>query len=141
VNVVSLNIGWQIQSSCEVKAAGEQISAAGFSATGWHKTTVPNTVVGSLVDDKTYADPTYGTNLKKFAWMNYSSATFFALQDMPEGSPLNARGGGEKNFRCRVRRRGSIWRCISRIELSRERLGEREKDCGRERCRGDVPHF
>jgi len=33
-NVVSLNSGWQIQSSCEVKAAGEQISAAGFAAAG-----------------------------------------------------------------------------------------------------------
>ncbi len=85
---VSLNEGWQIQSSCEAKAGGEQISAAGFAATGWHKTTVPNTVVGTLVDDKTYPDPTYGTNLKNFPGMNYSSASFFALQDMPEGSPF-----------------------------------------------------
>ena|SRR5881394_3343429 len=62
-SVIPLNTNWQIQSSCEEKAAGEQISAAGFAATGWHKTTVPNTVVGTLVDDKTYPDPTYGTNL------------------------------------------------------------------------------
>jgi exo-1,4-beta-D-glucosaminidase len=85
---VSLNEGWQIQSSCGAKAGGEQISAAGFVATGWHKTTVPNTVVGTLVDDKTYPDPTYGTNLKNLPGMNYSSASFFALQDMPEGSPF-----------------------------------------------------
>src|SRR4029077_17115102 len=84
---ISLHGGWQIQSWCEAKATGAQISAAGFAATGWHKTTVPNTVVGTLVDDKTYTDPTYGTNLKKFPGMNYSDKSFFALQDMPEGSP------------------------------------------------------
>ena len=80
--------GWEIQSSCEVKAAGETISQSGLSTAGWHKTTVPNTVVGSLVDDKTYPDPTYATNLKTLPGMNYSSATFFANQDMPDGSPF-----------------------------------------------------
>jgi len=85
---ISLNEHWKIQSSCEAKAGGEQISAPGFAAVGWHKTTVPNTVVGTLVDDKTYPDPTYGTNLKNLPGMNYSSASFFALQDMPEGSPF-----------------------------------------------------
>jgi exo-1,4-beta-D-glucosaminidase len=87
-SVVDLNGGWQIQSSCEAKATGEQVSAPGFAATGWHKTTVPNTVVGALVDDKTYPDPTYGTNLKKLPGMNYNDKSFFALQDMPEGSPF-----------------------------------------------------
>src|SRR5579859_7564674 len=87
-SAISLNANWQIQSSCEAKAGGEQISAAGFEAKGWHKTTVPNTVVGTLVDDKTYPDPTYATNLKNFPGMNYSSASFFALQDMPAGSPF-----------------------------------------------------
>ena len=87
-STVSLNRGWQIQSSCEVKASGEQVSKPGFATSGWHKTTVPNTVVGTLVDDKTYLDPTYGTNLKKFPGMNYSDKNLFANQDMPEGSPF-----------------------------------------------------
>src|SRR5467141_2082380 len=87
-STVSLNDGWQIQSSCEAKVTGEQVSTAGFAATGWHKTTVPNTVVGTLVDDKTYPDPAYGTNLKKLPGMNYSEKSFFALLDMPEGSPF-----------------------------------------------------
>ena len=86
-SIASLNEGWQIQSSCEAQETGEHISSAGFAATGWHKTTVPNTVVGTLVDDGTFPDPTYGTNLKKFPGMNYSDKSFFALQDMPEGSP------------------------------------------------------
>ena len=80
--------GWEIQSSCHAKATGDQVSKAGFSTTGWHQTTVPNTVVGTLVDDKTYPDPTYGTNMKDLPGMNYSPATFFANQDMPEGSPF-----------------------------------------------------
>src|SRR5215831_18062640 len=85
---VSLNANWQIEPSCNEKAPGEQISTVGFPTSSWHKTTVPNTVVGTLVDDKTYPDPTYGTNLKSLPGMNYSSASFFALQDMPEGSPF-----------------------------------------------------
>ena len=80
--------GWEIQSSCEAKDTGDKISQPGFASTGWHKTTIPNTVVGTLVDDKTYPDPMVGTNLKNFPGMNYSSASFFALQDMPDGSPF-----------------------------------------------------
>jgi len=85
---ISLSEGWQIQSSCEAKATGQQVSTLEFEATGWHKTTVPNTVVGTLVDDKTYPDPMYGMNMKKLPGMNYSDKSFFALQDMPEGSPF-----------------------------------------------------
>jgi exo-1,4-beta-D-glucosaminidase len=80
--------GWEIQSSCESKDAGDKISQRGFFTAAWHKTTIPNTVVGTLVDDKTYPDPMVGTNFKNLPGMNYSSATFFANQDMPEGSPF-----------------------------------------------------
>jgi exo-1,4-beta-D-glucosaminidase len=80
--------GWEIQSSCEAKAMGDKVSQPGFATVGWHKTTVPNTVVGTLVDDKTYPEPMVGTNLKNFPGMNYPSTSFFANQDMPEGSPF-----------------------------------------------------
>src|SRR6266446_9053713 len=80
--------GWEIQSSCEVKTNGDKVSQVGFATEGWHKSTIPNTVVGTLVDDKTYAEPMLGTNLKSLPGMNYSSATFFANQDMPDGRPL-----------------------------------------------------
>jgi exo-1,4-beta-D-glucosaminidase len=83
-----LHKNWQIQSSCEAKAAGEQISSAGFDAKGWHKADVPATVVGALVTDKTYPDPDYGTNLKSFPGMNYSDKNLFANQEMPDGSPF-----------------------------------------------------
>ena len=83
-----LHKNWRIQSSCEVKATGEQISSPGFDAQGWHKTDVPATVVGALVTDKTYPDPNYGTNLKSFPGMNYSDKNLFANQEMPDGSPF-----------------------------------------------------
>jgi exo-1,4-beta-D-glucosaminidase len=85
---IYLHKDWQIQSSCEVKASGAEISAAGFDAKAWHHSDVPATVVGALVADKTYPDPNYGMNLKSFPGMDYSSKSFFANQDMPKGSPF-----------------------------------------------------
>ncbi|HKT48538.1 MAG TPA: hypothetical protein VJP87_13515, partial [Candidatus Acidoferrales bacterium] len=85
---IELHENWQLQSSCNVKEKGEEISKAGYTTSGWHKIEVPATVVGALVTDKTYPDPDYGTNLKNFPGMNYSSRTFFANQDMPKGSPF-----------------------------------------------------
>jgi len=80
--------GWEIQSACETNTTGDKVSQPGFATSGWHKAAIPNTVVGALVDDKTYPDPMIGANLKNLPGMNYSSATFFANQDMPEGSPF-----------------------------------------------------
>ncbi|HXN53361.1 MAG TPA: glycoside hydrolase family 2 TIM barrel-domain containing protein [Candidatus Acidoferrum sp.] len=85
---IFLHKDWQIQSSCEAKASGAEISAPGFNAKGWHHSDIPSTVVGALVSDKTYLDPNYGTNMKWFPGMNYSSKSFFANQDMPKGSPF-----------------------------------------------------
>jgi exo-1,4-beta-D-glucosaminidase len=85
---IYLHKGWQIQSACEVKANGAQISAAGFDVKAWHHSDMPATVVGALVADKTYPDPNYGTNFKSFPGMGYSSKTFFANQDMPKDSPF-----------------------------------------------------
>jgi len=85
---VYLRKDWQIQSSCVAKATGEQISAVGFDASAWHKSDLPATVVGALVADKTYPDPYFGTNLKTLPGMNYSNKSFFAIQDMPAGSPF-----------------------------------------------------
>jgi exo-1,4-beta-D-glucosaminidase len=85
---MELKKDWQLQSSCEAGAGGDQVSTVGFDASKWHRTDLPNTVVGALVDDKTYPDPTYGRNLKSLPGMDYSSKTFFALQDMPKDSPF-----------------------------------------------------
>jgi exo-1,4-beta-D-glucosaminidase len=83
-----LHKDWRLQSSCEVKATGEEISAAGFDAKSWHKVDIPATVVAALVADKTYPDPNYGTNLQSIPGMNYSKQSYFGIQDMPAGSPF-----------------------------------------------------
>ena len=57
---VLLEKNWKIQSSCEVKASGEEISTPSFSTAGWHAAEVPTTVVAALVADKTYPDPFVG---------------------------------------------------------------------------------
>jgi exo-1,4-beta-D-glucosaminidase len=95
---MELSSGWELQSSCEAKAKGEEISRPGFATDGWHKTTVPNTVVGSLVNDKTYPDPNLGTNFKNLPGMNYSSATFFANQDLPDASPFRCAWWWRREF-------------------------------------------
>jgi exo-1,4-beta-D-glucosaminidase len=83
-----LHKDWQVQSSCDDKAGGDKISAAGFAAERWHRTDIPATVVGVLVTDKTYPDPNYGTNLKNFPGMYFFEKTIFANADMPAGSPF-----------------------------------------------------
>src|ERR1700686_3964546 len=83
-----LHRDWQIQSSCEAKASGAEISAAGFDAKGWHHSDIPSTVVGALVTDKTYPDPDYGTNLRSFPGFNDDPQHFFSNLDMPKGSPF-----------------------------------------------------
>src|SRR5438477_13165079 len=67
-----LHRNWQIKSSCEAAATGEQISSAGFDAKTWHKVDIPDTVVGTLVTDKIYPDPNYGINIKSIPRINYS---------------------------------------------------------------------
>src|SRR6267378_1573353 len=85
---IFLHKDWQIQSSCEAKASGAEISAPGFDAKGWHHADIPATVVGALVTDKTYPDPDYGTNLRSFPGFNDDPQHFFSNLDMPKGSPF-----------------------------------------------------
>jgi len=87
-NRTYLHKNWELQSSCEVKATGDQISQTGFDTAGWHKTDIPATVVGALVTDKTYPDPNYATNLDSFPGISHSNIRVFANEDMPEGSPF-----------------------------------------------------
>src|SRR6266567_1866801 len=108
-NRVYLHKNWQIQSSCEVKAAGEQVSLPGFDATGWHKADIPATVAGALVADKTYPDPNYATNLDSFPGMSHSNKQLFANQDMPEDSPFRCSWWYRTEFPAHAVVEGNFW--------------------------------
>lgn len=83
-----LRTSWRLQSSCAIEASGDQISAQGFSAAGWHATTVPSTVVAALVADGTYPDPDFGINLRKIPGTTYPIGAIFANLPMPKDSPF-----------------------------------------------------
>lgn len=83
-----LQAGWQLQSSCSIPASGAEISTPGFSATSWHATSVPSTVVAALVADGTYPDPDYGMNLRKIPGTTYPIGANFAKLAMPKDSPF-----------------------------------------------------
>ena len=61
----SLRDGWQLRSSAEVTAGGDEISRPGYSTAGWTAATVPTTVLAALVASGEYRDPFYGRNLEK----------------------------------------------------------------------------
>jgi hypothetical protein len=57
-----LNGGWMLQDVAKVPQAGAEVSALGFSMTGWYPATVPGTVLTTLVNNHVYPEPLYGEN-------------------------------------------------------------------------------
>jgi exo-1,4-beta-D-glucosaminidase len=85
---LELREGWAIQSSAKVNEGGEAVSRPGFPTAGWHRATVPATVVAALVADGTFPDPHYGTNLRTFPGVSYDVGTNFSNVEMPADSPF-----------------------------------------------------
>jgi exo-1,4-beta-D-glucosaminidase len=88
VERIALREGWGLQSSEKATEGGEALSRPGFAATGWHQVTVPNTVVGALVENGTYPDPFFGMNLRSLPGMTYPVAKNFSLLPMSPQSPF-----------------------------------------------------
>jgi hypothetical protein len=57
-----LSSSWLVQDAAKVPEEGAVISTPGFQPAGWHRATVPGTVLTSLVNDGTYPEPLYGEN-------------------------------------------------------------------------------
>src|SRR5260370_38453042 len=74
---IYLHKNWQIQSSCEVQATGEQISSAGFDAKGWQKADIPARGVGALVTDRPYPDPNVRTKSNVLPGTNTSDQNLY----------------------------------------------------------------
>ena len=85
---IELEGGWAIQSSAIATAGGERLSLPGASTEGWHRTSVPTTVVGALVADGTYPDPYVGTNLRRIPGTTYEIGKNFSNLPLPEDSPF-----------------------------------------------------
>jgi exo-1,4-beta-D-glucosaminidase len=85
---LELREGWALQSSAQVKEDGEAVSRPGFPTAGWHRATVPTTVVAALVADGTYPDPHYGMNMRSFPGVAYEVGTNFSNMEMPADSPF-----------------------------------------------------
>jgi len=85
-----LKNGWMIQSSAEVKQAGEIISTPQFQPTGWYRTSVPSTVVAALVQNKVYPDPHFGMNIRQMPGVKYNVGQNFSNVEMPEDSPFRS---------------------------------------------------
>jgi hypothetical protein len=59
---VQLTSGWMLQDAAKITQNAEAISSADFQTAGWHRATVPGTVLTSLVNDGVYPEPLYGEN-------------------------------------------------------------------------------
>jgi exo-1,4-beta-D-glucosaminidase len=79
---------WTIQSSAKIPLKGDALSLAGAETGGWHEITVPNTVVGGLVERGVYKDPYFGMNLRDIPGTTYPVGERFTLLPTPQNSPF-----------------------------------------------------
>ena len=86
-DVTPLREGWHLQSACKLQAAGDAISAPGFSTEGWIGAAVPSTVLAAQVAAGIFPDPYFGDNLRKIPGASYPVGENFANLPMPADSP------------------------------------------------------
>src|SRR5687768_1594101 len=88
---LALKEGWQLQSNEKAGAGGDSISTAAYKGEGWTTVTVPNTIVGALVEAKAPGydfDPYWGMNIRKLPGATYPIARNFSHFDTPPDSPF-----------------------------------------------------
>ena len=59
---IRLTAGWELQDAALVAQGGEAVSRRDFQPAGWHRATVPGTVLTSLANGGVYPEPLYGEN-------------------------------------------------------------------------------
>jgi len=65
--------GWVIQPSAQPRTAGDVLSAPRHAPKGWRQTSVPTTVLNTLVQNKAYPDPYFGMNQRSIPSTQYSA--------------------------------------------------------------------
>jgi len=74
---------WAIQSSKEIRENGAVISTLTYQPEKWYPASVPSTVFGTLVENKVFPDPYYGTNIENIpGYISRRGA------EIPEDSPF-----------------------------------------------------
>ena len=79
---------WAIQSSAQVTDTGQNLSQPGHATPGWYTTTVPTTVLATLVRHNVYPNPDFGMNLRQIPGTTYPIGENFSNIPMPPGSPF-----------------------------------------------------
>ena len=77
INEQILNENWAIISTQEIAESGEKISSEEINSDKWVKTTVPNTVMGALVNAGKFGDIFMGNNLEKVSSKQFESSWWF----------------------------------------------------------------
>lgn len=100
-----LRDNWNIQSSAKINEDGDQISDKSYQPEGWYPASVPSTVLATLVENKVFPDPYYGTNIKKLP--GYITGR---RRQMPEDSPFRVPWWYRTNFKIPASYKGkNIW--------------------------------
>src|SRR5205085_3594752 len=101
---------WFIQSSTNLQAEGAAISTVGFPSKNWYPATVPTTVLSALTEDKVYADPYTGMNLRSIPGTTYPIFEDFSNIMMPPASPFRSSWWYRANFKVPSEYKGkTIW--------------------------------
>lgn len=106
---VALRQGWQIQSACEVKATGDQVSLARFRTKGWIAAEVPSTVLAAQVSAGKFPDPYFGMNLRKIPGTDYPIGKIYANLPLTEGSPYRCAWWYRKEFTAPFAPQDTTW--------------------------------
>jgi len=105
-----LRHGWAVQSSAKTPAQGDALSRPGFETAGWTAASVPNTVVGALVEAGVHPDPYFGMNLRAIPGTAYPIGERFTLLPMPADSPFKPSWWYRKEFEVPVGLAGrALW--------------------------------
>src|ERR1051326_4179007 len=75
---INLKDDWQMQSSLNVTAKGDEISQQNFATTGWYKVSVPTTIIAGLLANHVYDfDPFFAKNLEKISGPQFDKPWWF----------------------------------------------------------------
>ena len=109
-NKLTLRDGWRIQSSAKVSEPAATLSKREAQTKDWYPASVPSTVVGTLVENKVYAEPFEGMNLRVMPGCKYPIGANFSNLPMPDDSPFRVSWWYRKEFSLPASYQGqNIW--------------------------------